>query len=52
MITYWEFMIKNARGAWKKKKRLNCEFIGFRNGRLNYKCKECKASYTKLIMNQ
>ena len=32
----------------RKKIRLNCEFIGFRNGRLNYKCKECKASPTKL----
>ena len=32
----------------KKKKRLNYEFIGFKNGRLNYKCKECKKSYTKL----
>ena len=32
----------------KKKNRLNCEFIGFKNGRLNYKCKECKKSYTKL----
>ena len=32
----------------KKKIRLNCEFIGFKNGRLNYKCKECKKSYTKL----
>ena len=26
----------------RKKIRLNCEFIGFKNGRLNYKCKECK----------
>ena len=25
-----------------KKIRLNCKFIGFKNGRLNYKCKECK----------
>ena len=42
-------MIKNARNAWKvKKNRLNCEFIGFKNGRLNYKCKECIKSYTKL----
>ena len=41
-------MIKNVRRTWKEKKKLNCEFIGFRNGRLNYKCKECKASYTKL----
>ena len=32
----------------KKKIRLNCEFIGFKNGSLNYKCKECKKSYTKL----
>ena len=32
----------------KKKNRLNCQFIGFENGRLNYKCKECKKSYTIL----
>ena len=32
----------------KKKIRLNCKFTGFENGRLNYKCKECKKSYTKL----
>ena len=32
----------------RKKIRLNCEFNGFKNGRLNYKCKECKKSYTKL----
>ena len=32
----------------RKKISLNCEFIGFKNGRLNYKCKECKKSYTKL----
>ena len=31
-----------------KKIRLNCELIGFKNGRLNYKCKECKKSYTKV----
>ena len=42
-------MIKNVKNAWKEKKiRLNCEFIGFKNGRLNYKCKECKTSYTKV----
>ena len=28
----------------RKKIRLNCEFIGFENGRLNYKCKEYKTS--------
>ena len=32
----------------RKKIRLNCEFTGFKNGRLNYKCKKYKASYTKL----
>ena len=31
----------------RKKNRLNCEFIGFKNGWLNYKCKEYKKSYTK-----
>ena len=33
----------------RKKIKLNCELIGFKNGRLNYKCKEWKASYTKLV---
>ena len=32
----------------RKKIRFNYEFIGFKNGRLNYKWKECKKSYTKL----
>ena len=42
-------MQKNAKCMERKKKiRLNCEFIRFKNGRLNYKCKECKKSYTKL----
>ena len=42
-------MIKNVKKYMERKKiRLNCEFIGFKNGRLNYKCKECKKSYTKL----
>ena len=42
-------MIRNATNAWKEKKNsLNCEFIRFKNGRLNYKCKEYKKSYTKL----
>ena len=26
----------------RKKIRLNCKYIGFKNGRLNYKCKQCK----------
>ena len=32
----------------RKRIRSNCEFIGFKNGRLNYKCKECKKSCIKL----
>ena len=32
----------------RKNIRLNCYFIRFKNGRLNYKSKECKKSYTKL----
>ena len=30
-----------------KKIRSECEFIGFKNGRLNYKCKECNGKYTR-----
>ena len=33
----------------RKKIKVNCEFIGFKNGRLNYKCKECKKSCTKTL---
>ena len=33
----------------RKQTMLNCEFVGFKNGRLNYKCKECKISYTKVV---
>ena len=40
---------KECKKCMKRKKiRLNCEFIGFKNGRLNYKCKECKKLCTKL----
>ena len=42
-------MIKNVKKCMERKKiRLNCEFTGFKNGRLNYKCKECKKAYTKV----
>ena len=27
---------------------MNCEFIRFKNGRLNYKCKECKKACSKI----
>ena len=32
----------------KKNIRSECEFIGFKNGRLNYECKECGKKCTKL----
>ena len=32
----------------RKKITLSCKFIRFKNGRLNYKCKECKKSHTKV----
>ena len=32
----------------RKRIMLNCEFVAFKNGRLNYKCTECKKSDTKL----
>ena len=49
LITFLEFSIKNVKTSWREKKiRLNCEFVGFKNGRLNYKCKECNKSYTKV----
>ena len=33
----------------RKKIRLNFEFFGFKNDRLNYKCKECKKSWRKVV---
>ena len=40
---------KECKKCMKRKKiRLSLEFIGFKNGRLNYKCKQCKKLYTKL----
>ena len=32
----------------KKKQYIELWIYGFKNGRLNYKCKECRKSYTKL----
>ena len=46
-------MIKNVENLKKEKKiSVNCEFVRFKNGRLNYKCKECKKSCTKGHMDQ
>ena len=33
----------------KKKSKSECNFIGFKNNRLNYKCKESGKKCTKLI---
>ena len=33
----------------RKKIKSECDFIGFKNNRLNYKCKECRKKYTKSI---
>ena len=33
----------------RKKSKSECDFIGFKNNRLNYKCKECGKKCTKLI---
>ena len=33
----------------EKKIRSECEFIGFKNNRLNYRCKECNGASTKSI---
>ena len=41
MIIYHEFMIKNAKNAWQEKIRSECKFIGYKNNRLNCRCKEC-----------
>ena len=39
---------EECKKCMERKNRFSCEFIGFKNGRLNYKCKECKKSYTNL----
>ena len=31
----------------RTKIRVSCQFVGFKNGRLHYKCKECKKSCKK-----
>ena len=40
-MTCPEFLIKNATCMERKKIKSECDSIGFRNNRLNYKCKEC-----------
>ena len=45
-----EITIRIAKHAWREKNiKSECAFIGFRNNRLNYRCKECKGTSTKSI---
>ena len=57
MLTSLSNLVDNLSGVYdkeyercmeRKRMRLNCEFIRCKNGRLNYKCKECKKSHSKL----
>ena len=42
--------IRIAKDAWREKKiKSECEFIEFKNNRLNYRCKKCKGTSTKSI---
>ena len=49
LITYLELTIKNAWNSWIKKINSECEFIGFKNDRLHYKCEEFGKRCTKSI---
>ena len=49
LITCLKFIIKIAKNAWKKNIRSKCEFIGLKNNRLNYKCKECNETSAKSV---
>ena len=50
LITSLKLIIKIANNAWKEKKiRSECEFIGHKNNRLNYKCKEYNETSAKSV---
>ena len=50
LITYLKLIIKIAKHAWKEKNfKSECEFIGLKNNRLNYKCKECSRTSNKAV---
>ena len=50
LITSLKLIIKIANNAWKEKKiRSECEFIGHKNNRLNYKCKEYNEASAKSV---
>ena len=42
LITYLKFTKKNTKDARKKEKSNQYAFIGLKNNKLNYECKECK----------
>ena len=46
LITCLKLIIKTAKHAYIKSE---CELIGFKNNRLNYRCKGCKGTSTKSI---
>ena len=48
MTIYLKFTKKNAKHVCKKSKS-ECDFIGFKNNKLNYKCKKCGGKYIKSI---
>ena len=50
LITYLKLTIRVARHAWREKNmKSGCDFIGLKDNRLNYRCKECKGKSTKSI---
>ena len=50
LITYLKLIIKIVKHAWREKlSNQNANFIGLKNNRLNYRCKECKGTSTKPI---
>ena len=50
LITYLKFTKKNAKHVKKRRKvESECNFIGLKNNRLCYKCKECNIESFKPI---
>ena len=49
LIACLKLIIKLQKMHGKKKIRSECEFIGLKNNRLNYKCKECNETSAKLV---
>ena len=50
LITYLKLTIRIAKDAWREKNiKSECGFIGFKDNRLNYRCKECSNESYKSI---